>query len=354
MKSVSDPNAPRIPVWVVTGFLGAGKTTLLRHLASAEPSRRIAVIENEFGETGVDGTLLAGAVERVVELTGGCICCTVRQDLIEALESILDGDDDPFDVIIIETTGLAEPAPVLRIFEQPQLSQRLTLSGVVTVIDGVHFERSLSETSTSLEQVVYADLVLLNKIDLMSETRRAEVRETLAQINPLAAVIETRAAQVRAEKIWELKRLEEAAHPRQVGQHQSGAAQGHSHDHHAETQHDHQRDHGHQHDQDVNSVALELLGDIDVGLLDQWLGELMRSTTSTLLRVKGVLAVPGYAERFVFQAVRDVVELEPGAAWRGDARRCRLVLIGRGLDRQQLQRRFRACSSRSLEEAPSR
>ena len=175
----------KLPVTIVTGFLGAGKTTLIQHIFNSLPEHRFALIENEFAQAGVDGAALDGTSATLYELNEGCVCCTVQQDLLRILQDILEQRDD-FDHILIETTGLAEPEPILRLFQQPPLSKHLTLNGLVTVIDGQHVEETLQETSTCAEQITYADLILLNKTDTLTGVDQERIIAQLRQLNPLA------------------------------------------------------------------------------------------------------------------------------------------------------------------------
>lgn len=310
-----------VPVTLLTGFLGAGKTTLLNHLIRTGSGRRFAVVENEFGDLGMDGSLLSAPVDALLELNDGCVCCTVRDDLLAALEQLADRSGD-FDHVIIETTGLADPAPVMRLFDHPQLRDTFTLDGVVTVVDACNIERSLAEVETCAEQIVTADLLILSKIDRQSSQALDTTEARLRQLNPLATILRAEHGQVALEAVLELGgRPAEASLP----------------SHHSHAHHDHQ------HDDEIRSVAVEADGDVDVEALDLWLGRLTRSRELSLLRMKGILAVSGHPQRFVFHGVRDVVDVRPERPWGSEPRRSRAVFIGRGLDPEDLQAGFAAC-----------
>ena len=324
-----------IPVTLITGFLGAGKTTLVQHLLENSTGRRFAIIENEFGDVGIDGTLVSRGEDAVFELNDGCVCCTVREDLVEVFEQI-DAGEETFDHVLIETTGLAEPGPVMSIFDRPALRQAFTLDGVICVVDAGHLEQSLDEVSACAEQVAYADLLILNKVDGRTALGLDETEARLRRLNPLAEIVRAEHARVDVESVLALVRrpAEES-----VG---TPHDHGHGHDHNHHHHHHHDEDH-HEHDDDIGAVVVEAAGDVHVDALDLWLGKLARGHDPVLLRMKGILAVPGHARRFVFNGVRTVVDVRPDRAWGTDARYSRVVLIGKSLDAETLQAGFASC-----------
>jgi len=310
-----------IPVTLVTGFLGAGKTTLLEHILGAETGRRFAIIENEFGDVGVDGLLVSAPKDAVFELNDGCVCCTVREDLVEVFDQIL-ARTDAFDHVIIETTGLAEPGPVMRLFERPAVRQALTLDGVVTVVDGAHLEQSLDDVTACAAQVAYADLLILNKVDGLSSQAIEAVEARLRRLNPLARILRAAHARVDVGAVLDLGgRPAEASVPAQLAE---GADE-------------------HAHDDEIGAVVVEVPGNIDVDALDLWLGRLVRGRVPNVLRMKGILGVADDPRRFVFNGVRTVVDVRPDAPWGIKPRYSRVVLIGTGLDSAALQAGFASC-----------
>jgi len=319
------PGEIPIPVTLVTGFLGAGKTTLLNHLLKSEPEQRFAVIENEFGDFGVDGSVVGAPRAAVFELNDGCICCTVREDLIKVFEGLLARTSE-FDRVIIETTGLADPVPVLGIFDIPEVRAGFALDGVVTVVDAAHIEESIDEVDACEEQISYADLLILNKVDCLSTQALEAIEARLKKLNPIASLVRSQHAKVEANVVFNLgsrlRSVDESSH--------------HSHHSHA---------HEHEHDAEIQSVVVRAEGDVDVAALDRWLGSLVRRRSPKVLRMKGILAVPGDPRRFVFNGVRTVVDVRPDQNWGAELRCNRLVFIGRGLDASSIQAGLDACLS---------
>ncbi len=320
----------RVPVTVLTGFLGSGKTTLLNRILTEEHGRRIAVIENEFGEVGVDDALVLDSEEEIFEMNNGCICCTVRGDLIRILGTLMRRRES-FDRIIVETTGLADPAPVAQtFFVDDEIGSRLRLDAIVTLVDAAHVLRHLDEIkpqgveNEAIEQVAFADRIILNKTDLVSDGHLAAVRDRLRAINAAAEIIPAAHADVELARIldvgaFDLTRV-------------------------LDTDPAFLTDTDHQHDQSVSSVGFELSGEIDVERLNDWLGELLASKGADIFRSKGILALSGSGLQYVFQGVHMLFDGGNGRAWRdGERRANRMVFIGRNLDRAELKRGFAAC-----------
>ena len=320
----------RVPVTVLTGFLGSGKTTLLNRILTEEHGRRIAVIENEFGEVGVDDALVLDSEEEIFEMNNGCICCTVRGDLIRILGALMRRRDS-FDRIIIETTGLADPAPVAQtFFVDEEIGSQLRLDAIITLVDAAHVLTHLDEVkpegveNEAVEQVAFADRIVLNKTDLVDEAHVTTVRDRLRAVNALAEIIPTAHAGIDLGQILDVGAFDLARvlqdDPRFL------------------------TDTDHQHDQTVTSVGIELPGEIDVERLNDWLGELLGAKGTDIFRSKGILALAGSDRQYVFQGVHMLFDGDNGRAWRdGEPRTNRMVFIGRNLDRTQLERGFAAC-----------
>jgi G3E family GTPase len=313
-----------IPVTVLTGYLGAGKTTLLNRILTGNHGRKYAVVINEFGELGVDNDLVVDVDEEVFEMNNGCICCTVRGDLIRIVGGLIKRRG--LDGIIIETTGLADPAPVAQtFFVDETVRERTRLDAIITVVDAKHLLARLEDSHEAEEQVAFADVIVLNKTDLATADELAAVERRIRSINPHAAVHH---AQHGAVPIAEL--LDRGAFDlNRVLEMEPDFLSG---------------DNEHEHDDAIQSVSLEAESPIDQGLFQEWIGQLLATKGNDLLRTKGILDFAGERERFVFQAVHMIADGDFVGPWRdGAARRSKLVFIGRNLNRPQLRRGFEAC-----------
>jgi G3E family GTPase len=322
----------KVPVTVLTGFLGSGKTTLLNHILTEQHGLKIAVIENEFGEVGIDDALVLDAEEEIFEMNNGCICCTVRGDLIRILGNLMKRRDR-FDQILIETTGLADPAPVAQtFFVDDEMSSQLRLDAIVTVVDAKHLLAHLDDDkptgveNEAVEQLAFADRVVLNKVDLVPDPAElAELEARIRSINGLAPIIRTAYGKVDLDAILDVGAFDL---DRVLAEDPSFL----------------DLDAEHQHDQSVSSVGIEVRGAVDVDRLNGWLSPLLRDKGADIFRSKGILAIDGWEERYVFQGVHMLLDGRADRAWQaGEDRVNRLVFIGRNLDRAQLEQGFRAC-----------
>ena len=323
--SVVNPTGrPQIPVTVLTGYLGAGKTTLLNRLLTEEHGKRYAVIVNEFGEIGIDNELVVDADEEVFEMNNGCICCTVRGDLIRIIGNLLKRKGT-FDAILIETTGLADPAPVAQtFFVDDEVKAVAKLDSIVTVVDAKNIIARLNDSHEAAEQVAFADVLLLNKADLVPADELAALEARLRAINPTAIIHHTERcaispAEILDRRAFDLDRIL-AIEPDFLGED------------------------AHEHDDAVTSVALRETRSIDVNKFNQWIGALLREQGLSILRSKGILDIEGSPNRFIFQGVHMLMEGDDGKAWnRDEARDSKLVFIGRDLDAAELRAGFAAC-----------
>jgi G3E family GTPase len=339
----------KTPVTVLTGYLGAGKTTLLNRILSEDHGKRYAVIVNEFGEIGIDNDLVVGADEEVFEMNNGCVCCTVRGDLIRVLQGLMKrqaGAARGFDAIIIETTGLADPGPVAQtFFVDDDVRARTRLDSVTTVVDALHVAQSLDESREAREQIAFADQIVLNKTDLVDQAALKTIEERLRRLNPLAAIHRAQRANVPLDAIlgrggFDLERIV-ALEPQFLAP--VHGEPGHVHDDRCGEDHGHQ---DHAHDDDIKGVSLRLDRPVDGDKITRWLNDLLAEQGPNILRAKGILDVAGEDRRLVFQAVHMILEGEMQRPWREDeVRDSRMVFIGRDLDGAILKSGFEACAA---------
>ncbi|TPK65558.1 GTP-binding protein [Mesorhizobium sp. B2-4-19] len=313
------------PVTVLTGYLGAGKTTLLNRILSENHGKKYAVIVNEFGEVGIDNDLIVDADEEVFEMNNGCICCTVRGDLIRIIDSLM-RRRDRFDAILVETTGLADPAPVAQtFFVDEDVRSKTRLDSIVTVVDAKHLLGEIDEAHEAQEQLAFADTVLLNKTDLVSAEDLKEVESRIRRINPTVSIHRTQRCDVDLDKVlgrnsFDLDRILEVEPDFLVEFHE------------------------HEHDDHVTSFALVTRDPLDARKFLPWLQMITQQFGMDMLRMKGILAFKEDDDRFVVQAVHMLLEGDHQRPWKADEERIsRLVFIGRNLPKDIIERGFMGC-----------
>jgi G3E family GTPase len=341
----------KIPVTVLTGYLGAGKTTLLNRILSEPHGKKYAVIVNEFGEIGIDNDLVVGADEEVFEMNNGCICCTVRGDLIRIIENLMKRKGR-FDAIIVETTGLADPAPVAQTFFVDQdVQAKSRLDAVVTVADAKWLAARLKDAPEAKNQIAFADVILLNKTDLVTPAELAAVEARIRGINPYATLHKTQKCAIALDKVldrgaFDLDRileiepafLEGDDHHHHHDDHECGPGCTHEHHHH------HHHGLSHVHDEEIQSVSIAHDGDIDPEKFMPWINDLVQAEGPNILRSKGILAFKKEPKRFVFQGVHMILDGDVQREWRADEKRVsRIVFIGRNLSEKALREGFLGC-----------
>ncbi|MHB8645385.1 MAG: CobW family GTP-binding protein [Thermomicrobiales bacterium] len=325
-------NDTRIPVTILTGFLGSGKTTLLNHILRANPGLRIAIIVNELGEIGIDGGLIEqtdpGGRSDIVELTAGCICCTIRGDLLIGLRRILQRDEPP-EYLIIETTGNADPMPVAQTFFIPGLTQIVRLDGIITLVDADQIRTSIRASEMIPTQIEFANILLLNKVDLVTPDDLAIIEEGLRKLNPYAPILRCSHGNV------DLRLLLDVGAFTVDDRFTAGA------DHWLRDEAAHDQ-HGHLDDEAITTVSYVTREPFDEKRLEAFWSAL----PETCFRGKGVLNIAGYAERCVFHQVGARVLVEAQRPWRGgEERESRLVFIGKALDSEAICAKLHECAA---------
>jgi G3E family GTPase len=343
----------KIPVTVLTGYLGAGKTTLLNRILSEPHGKKYAVIVNEFGEIGIDNELVVNADEEVFEMNNGCICCTVRGDLVRIIDGLM-RRKGKFDAIIVETTGLADPAPVAQTFFMDEnIGAKTKLDAVVTVADAKWLKDRLKDAPEAKNQIAFADVILINKTDLVSEGELAEIEARIRGLNPYARLHRTERARIDINEVlgrnaFDLDRILDIE-PAFLEK-EEALAHDHVHDH----GHDHHHDHGdghhhhgglkHYHDEEMQSISIKSDKPLNPDKFFPWVQDLVATEGKDILRCKGILSFKDDPERFVFQGVHMILDGDHQRAWGTDEKRSsRIVFIGRKLPADKIRQGFAAC-----------
>ena len=343
-----------IPVTVLTGYLGAGKTTLLNRILSEPHGKKYAVIVNEFGEEGIDGALVVGADEEVFEMNNGCICCTVRGDLIRVISGLMKRAAS-FDGILVETTGLADPGPVAQtFFADEEIAAKAKIDSIVTVVDAKHLPLRLKDSKEAEEQIAFADVIVLNKADLVSAEELVKVEAAIRGINRFAKIIRSTRCDVPLDQVLGLGSFDLA----EILKREPDFLKAETHEHPA---HEHHHEHGHEcghechhhehhanpvHDSEISSLSLVTEKQLSGEKFDAWLSDLRANKGQDLLRYKGILDIQGSDRRLVVQGVHMMMDGTNLTPWKADEKRAsRMVFIGRHLDEKALREGFAQCAA---------
>ena len=336
----------KVPVTVLTGYLGAGKTTLLNRILSEPHGRKYAVIVNEFGEIGIDNDLIVGADEEVFEMNNGCVCCTVRGDLVRIIDGLM-RRKGKFDAIIVETTGLADPAPVAQtFFMDDNVGRKAKLDAVVTVADAKWLKDRLKDAPEAKNQIAFADVILLNKADLVAADELGEVEARIRGINPYAKLHKTERCKIPLPEVlgrnaFDLDRILEIEPEFLDGHHHHDHDHDHDHDH---AHHHHDGGLKHYHDEEMQSVSLKSDKPLDPDKFFPWIQDLVQKEGPNILRCKGILSFKDDDERFVFQGVHMILDGDHQRPWQQDEKReSRIIFIGRTLPQDNIREGFAGC-----------
>ncbi|MDA0691755.1 MAG: GTP-binding protein [Nitrospinae bacterium] len=323
---MTNPDEKILPVTLLSGFLGAGKTTLLNTILKGNHGKRIAVIENEFGEIPIDHDLVIGADEDIFEMNNGCICCSIKGDLIATLNRLIERHDK-FDTILIESTGLASPGPIAQAFLlEDEINHSLKLDGVITLVDCLNIWKHLEEVEVMWEQIAFSNVILLNKIDLVSAEELKKVESRIRSINPTARIIPTQNAAVPLDAILNTGGFDlETVKP-------------------LEDFSIHEGEHDHSHPEEaITSVSITLPGELDRSRFVNWLQMLLIFEGMDVMRAKGIMNLKDSDQRHIFQCVYMMFDSKSDRPWGDEIRENKMVFIGRGLDRERLEEGVRGC-----------
>jgi G3E family GTPase len=375
---VNTPNQrEQIPVTILTGFLGAGKTTLLNRILAEQHGHRIAVIENEFGPTGIDNDLLVhDSKEQIVEMNNGCVCCTVRGDLARILVELQQKRQDgriAFDRVVIETTGMANPGPVTQtFFVDEDVGRHFKIDGIITVVDAKHGHATLDKQPEAQGQVGFADRILITKADLVDPGEVRSLRERIVRMNPRAPIKNVHMGQIAVDEIFDIggfnldaaleidpdflaaQDADTSGHADHDHEHDHAHAHGDEHcavcEHEGEHSHEHAHDHAHgeahhhAHDDAIKAFLFQSERPFDAGRLEETLSALAQVYGPDLLRYKGVLFVRGSGRRMILQGVHMLMGVERGRSWeRNETPSNKLVFIGRNLPQEIFVQGLEAC-----------
>jgi G3E family GTPase len=352
---VMAPTPTGLPVTILTGFLGAGKTTLLNHILSNQQGLKTAVLVNEFGEIGIDNDLIVATGDDMVELSNGCICCSINGELLEAVYRILDRPE-PVDYLVVETTGLADPLPVAMTFLGSDLRDATRLDSIITLVDAENFSDELLEGEVARAQIVYSDMLLLNKCDLVAEERLNALEEQLRSIKTDARILRSVKGEVplplllsvglfESDKIVAQQDHSDCDHEHGHCEHEHGHK--HEHDHGHSHAHDHSHAHNHDHADHPDHAAIEGFTSLSFAAegpfaLRKFQNFLDNQLPAEVFRAKGILWFNESERRHVFHLAGKRFSIDD-SDWPDATRKNQIVLIGKNLDHDALRHQLQVC-----------
>ncbi|MEN9944843.1 MAG: hypothetical protein RLY18_801 [Pseudomonadota bacterium] len=342
-----------IPVTILTGFLGSGKTTLLKHILTGEHGKKIAVIENEFGEENIDNDILVqDTQEQIVQMSNGCVCCSIRGDLVEALNQLWEQRKSKkiqFDQVVIETTGVANPGPVAQtFFIDDDIANHYVLDAVVTLVDAKHGQKQLNEHEEVQRQVGFADRIFITKTDLASPEEIAALKNRLMHMNPRAPIQTITKGVVPLDSVLDLRgfnlnaKLDIDPHFLEEDDHDHSDC-GHDHHHEHEHHHGHNHHNHHGHTDRIQSFVFKSDKPFDHRKLEDFLGGVLSVFGEKMLRYKGVLYVKGSARKVVLQGVHEMMGSDLAGPWGAEPKQTRMVFIGIDLPKDTLLAGLEGC-----------
>lgn len=329
-------NQERIPVTIITGFLGAGKTSLLNKLIAKHPEKKFAIIENEFGDTGIDGGLIAATSDAIFELNNGCICCSLGEDFLHTLETLL-GSTYEFNYLLLETTGIADPSGIIDSFiSGTTIQERFQIDSVICVADAVNMEDLFQEQPEVRLQLAIADLILLNKSDCVQAGYLAELSDLIKTVNPMARLYETTFGSIENIAVLDTHSFAGEAVGKSTmtfcgidltAKDESGRLSFIHHASKPESRHKH----------DITSVGFTFKGNFDVNKFGLWMQNFLYFNRENIFRVKGIMSFDQTEDQFVFHAVRSNFMFEVGKPWGKKERFSKLVFIGKNISGMDLE-----------------
>lgn len=317
-------NQNRIPVTIITGFLGSGKTTLINQLIKQHSNKKFAIIENEFGEIGIDGSLILGADENIFELSNGCICCSIHKGFHDTVLQLRDSDY-PFDHLLIETTGIADPDTIIQAFiSSEEIQMAFQLDSVVCIADAQHLENYIDELPEAKKQLSLADVVIINKVDTVQAEEQTRLHQVIKTLNPFATIYPVQFAELNNINLLNRQAFSAESIERATALFMENIR---------ESTNEHTNKNRHK----MQSVSFTITDNFDLGQFGLWMHNFLRLNRDSIFRSKGILSFQDRPEKFIFQAVRDNFMFDRAGNWEQEERQSQLIFIGKNINKEQIK-----------------